>query len=421
MNGVSAAVVAVTCFTAAAQAQLPSATAAALGMGDNYSAMARGFAAAAWNPANLGLARQPAFSFTLFGLRGASDLGPITLGDIAKYEGQPLPDDAKDEWMRRVEAGNGELGVIGAGVTYVGVSVGRFAFQLSSSANGDIRLAPDAVELALYGNAGRTGTAGDFALTDSRLTTALTSTAALAYAHPFDFPSGRLSVGITGKYIVGHAFAHGEDRGSAVAGDPMEFDLRFPIVVSDTGRSSADRGRGVGIDVGAAWQSGPMTWTAAVQNVVNTFRWDADAFYYYPIQAFFDSDTSYTSSSAKPIAEAPDDVRAWAADQRFRPSLSVGAAFRPTSRLVVAADVRHRVGKGIATGARTHAGVGAELRVLRHVPLRAGFSLYDEGFALSAGTGLELGPVSLTVSVQDRHTQESRAPGFAAGVSWGAP
>ena len=70
-------------------------------------------------------------------------------------------------------------------------------------------------------------------------------------------------------------------------------------------------------------------------------------------------------------------------------------------------------------GARTHAGVGAELRVLPFIPLRAGFSLYDEGFALAAGTGIELGPVNLTISAQDRHSRHGRAPGFAAGVSMG--
>lgn len=130
-------------------AQLPSASPAALAMGDNYTAMARGFAAVSWNPANLGLDGNPTFSLTIFGIRAASDLGPITLGDISKYGGQTLPEDAKAGWMERVEAGRGELGDLGAGITYFGLSAGRFAVQLSSSATGTINLAPGAVELAL--------------------------------------------------------------------------------------------------------------------------------------------------------------------------------------------------------------------------------------------------------------------------------
>lgn len=407
-------------LSAPLSAQLSSASPAALAMGDNYTALARGFAAVSWNPANLGLHSNPTFSLTILGVRAASDLGPVTLGDIAQYDGETLPDDAKARWMKRVEDGRGELGDLGAGITYFGLSAGRFAVLLSSTASGSVNLAPGAVELALYGNAGRTGTASDFALTDSRLATAATSTAAVAFAHPVDFAAGRLALGITARYVIGHAFLHGEDRGSSLGSDPVAFDLRFPIVVSDTGAAgTANRGHGVGLDLGASWQSGPMTWSVAAQNVFNTFRWDADRFFYYPIQAFFNADTSYTVSAARPIAEAPDDVRAWVSDQRIRPTIAIGASFRPTTRLTVAADLRRQLATNFTVGARTHAGVGAELRVLPFIPLRAGFSLYDEGFALAAGTGIELGPVNLTISGQDRHSRHGRAPGFAAGVSVG--
>lgn len=162
-----------------------------------------------------------------------------------------------------------------------------------------------------------------------------------------------------------------------------------------------------------------MTWSVAAQNVVNTFRWDTKRFFYYPIQAFFNADTSYTVSTARPIAEAPDDVRAWVEDQRIRPSLAIGAAFRATGRLTVAADVRRQPTSDFTAGGRLHAGVGAELRILPFVPLCGGFSLYDQGYALAAGAGIELGPVNVTIGAQDRHSRQGRAPGFAAGLSMG--
>src|SRR6476619_7212278 len=143
---------------ATAGAQLPSASPASLGMGDSYTALARGFGAVAWNPANLGLPGNPRFSLALLGLRGSSDLGPISTSDVARYQGVALPDDVRDAWMRRIEDQGGEQGQLGGGVTYVGASLGRFAFQLSSAVTCDANLAPDAMELILYGNAGRTGT-----------------------------------------------------------------------------------------------------------------------------------------------------------------------------------------------------------------------------------------------------------------------
>ena len=80
-----------------AAAQLPSASAASLGMGDNYTALARGFAAVSWNPANLGLANNPDFSLTFLGARGTGDLGPVSMKDVSAYGGQILPDAVRDE------------------------------------------------------------------------------------------------------------------------------------------------------------------------------------------------------------------------------------------------------------------------------------------------------------------------------------
>ncbi len=419
----SAAFVASLVAATAAGAQLPSASPAALGMGDNYTAVARGFGAVAWNPANLGLTGNPRFSLAVLGLRGASDLGPVTSADVARYQGVVLPDNVRDAYMRRIEADGGEQGQLGAGITYLGMSVGRFALQFSSAVSGDANLAPDAMELILYGNAGRTGTPREMRLAGSRLTGAMTTTAAIAWARPIDLVLGRLSVGATAKYILGNALVHGEDGGSFLAANASSVSIRFPLIVSDTGSASstANHGRGIGLDVGAAWQSGPLTAGLSLQNIVNTFRWDANTFFYKPINVYNAADTSYSQSSTTlPLDSAPASVRNWLASQRFKPALAAGVAYQATPRLLVTADVRHELGDGMRIGERTHAGLGAELRVIPFVPLRVGASTASGGYALAAGTGFELGPVNLTVSAEDRHTRQHRAPAVALGVTFGA-
>lgn len=406
----------------AAGAQLPSASPAALGMADNYTAMARGFGAVAWNPANLGLPHNPRVSLTLLGVRGAGDLGPITTSDVAQYQGIRLPDAVRDTWMQRVDASGGENGQMGGGVTYFGMSVGHLAVQLSSAATMDANLPPGAMELALYGNAGRTGSATDIRLDGAHLTGALTTTAAIAWAHPIDLGLARLSFGATAKYIMGNALVHGEDRGSLLSTSSSRIDLRFPVILSDTGNSSrvGNHGKGFGLDVGGAWDSGPLTASLAIQNIVNSFRWDASSFFYKPIQAYYGADTSYSSGkTALPLDSAPADVRDWLNAQRFKPILSAGVAFRATHRLTLAADVRREMGEGLRVGDRTHAGVGAEFRLLPFVPLRAGLGVHAEGISLAAGTGLELGKVNLTVSAEDRRTASGHAPGAAVGLSFG--
>ncbi len=64
----AAAVVALAARPAAAQ--LPSASASALGVGDNYTALARGYNAVAWNPAGLAMPGSPGFSLAIMPLLG---------------------------------------------------------------------------------------------------------------------------------------------------------------------------------------------------------------------------------------------------------------------------------------------------------------------------------------------------------------
>ena len=420
----AAATVALSVLAAAtAGAQLPSASPAALGMGDNYTAVARGYGAVAWNPANLGLSGNPRFSLALLGMRGSSDLGPVTGSDVARYQGLQLPNDVRDAWMQRIEDEGGEQGQIGAGITYVALSRGRFAVQVASAISGDANLAPDAMELLLYGNAGRTGTPRTTRLDGARITGAMTTTGAIAWAHPLDLGIGRLSIGATAKYIVGNALVHGEDGGSYLAANASSVNIRFPIILSDTGAGSpnGNHGRGMGLDLGGAWQSGPLTAGLSLQNIVNTFRWDASSFFYKPINIYNGADTSYSASSvALPLDSAPSGIRDWLARQRYMPALAAGIAWQATPLILLTGDVRHELGDGMRIAERTHTGIGAELRMIPFVPLRFGASTLLGGYALAAGTGIEIGPVNLTLSGQDRHTRLGRAPAIAIGLSFGA-
>jgi hypothetical protein len=417
---VAVAILAGTAGTAGAQ--LPSASPAALGMGDNYTAVARGFGAVAWNPANLALPGNPRFSLAILGLRGSSDLGPISTSDVARYQGVALPDDVREAWMQRIETQGGEQGQLGGGVTYLGLSVGHFAFQLSSAVSGDANLAPDAMELLLYGNAGRTGSPRDMNLAGAHMTGALTTTGAFSYGRSVELPFGRLALGATAKYIVGNALVHGEDAGSFLSANASQISVDFPLIVSDTGggNTSANHGHGIGLDLGAAWQSGPLTAGLALQNIVNTFRWDASSMYYKPMSAYYGADTSYSQSSgAMPIDSAPAAMRDWFDAQRIKPTLAAGAAYQLTRALVVTADVRHQLGDGLHVAEQTHAGVGAELRAIPFIPLRVGVAKMSGGWALAGGTGVEIGPVNLTISGQDRHTTQGRTPAVALGVTFG--
>src|SRR6266513_2548018 len=263
------AVIAITILAPNASAQLVSASAASLALGDNYTALARGFNAVNWNPAGLGMPDNPFMSFGFAG-RGAAGPDPISLSDLSKYSGVTVPNAVLASWLSRVQAQGGQK-VDAEGAGSFALSIGSFAFQLSTNAYERGKLSPDAVEVLLYGNATQSGTPRTMSLKGSRTEAAVTTTAAASFGQGIDLGVGPLTqhfaIGATVKYIVGNALLLGEDAGSQLDANPLALDVQFPIIQSDTSLSGMpQRGHGFGIDVGAAWQSGPFAIGASIQN-----------------------------------------------------------------------------------------------------------------------------------------------------------
>lgn len=414
----------------AAAAQLPSASAASLALGDNYTALARGYNAVSWNPAGLGMPDNPLFSFAFAG-RGAGGTDPISLGDFKQYGGTTVPTSVLATWLARVQAQGGQS-FDADGAASLAMSIGNLGFQLSTDAYERGKLNPDAVEVLLYGNAGLTGAPRDMNFKGSRTEAAVATTAALSFGHGVDFGIGPITqhfaIGATVKYIVGNALVLGEDAGSVLQANPLTVDMRFPIIQSDT---SFDRvpqhGHGIGVDVGAAWQSGPLAAGVTIQNFVNTFRWDLSQMYFRPGGAVFGgSATRSTSFDPVSMSALPDSLKAQAAAlgadveaMRFTPSMNVGVSMKVLPFLTATGDLRQQLGDGMDLGDRTHVGAGAELRIVPFLPVRAGVAGITGGYVVSAGAGLELFFFHLNAGVAERKTQYGSFPAGALTISLG--
>ena len=413
-------------YTPPSAAQLPSASAPALGLADNFAALARGFNAVAWNPAMLAMPDNPRFSIGLLPLRGAAGIGPITMSDIAGYESRFLDDAVKQQWLDRIIAEGGQHGSASGDVTYLGMSVGRLGFQLSTMTHVNANLSPDAAELVLFGNAER-ASGEEFELGNSSVNGMVTSTAAVSFAQalPIRFlvpvVEQHLSVGVTVKYTVGNALVLGRNLGSTVSGTTGDIDVAFPVIQSDSVASSnaIDRGRGMGIDVGAAWRGGPVSISASVRNLYNSFAWDTTSFVYRPGTVQFDGTSGDAQFEMEAYGNAPQELKAAVRSFTYARQLVIGAAWRANDRFLLSADVRQHMGTGTEIGPRSHVGLATEIRPFSFLPLRAGYAQITGGYQLGAGAGLELGPMSLSASVGRRRSGFGSDDMAAIGLTFG--
>jgi len=386
---------------APASGQIPNANAAALGMGGNHAAVARGYAAVAWNPAMLGLPGGPGSSFALLPFTVGGGLRTVRLGSLADFAGDSVPRAQRERWLTDIERQGGERGDAGGDVTFLVASTGPFAFQLSTVAYGTADLSPGAAELVLFGNAGRTGDACACLLEGSTLDGHAVSTGAVSYGFPIQWEQGSsAALGVTLKYSVGHGMVHGADLGSALTPD-ARVDVRFPTITTDTA-SFRNSGSGWGLDLGFAVIERGVTYSVAMQNVVNGFRWDTERLRYRPGTAVFDRDAQRADFDQEPFENAPLELRERVEELRFNRVLSFGMARSAGSALTLSADYRRRLGEGgIDSGPARHIGGGAEFR-LPFVALQAGGALLSEGYQLGGGAGLSLGPMKVGAALLHR-------------------
>lgn len=384
-----------------AGAQLANASAATLGVGGNATATARGFEAVSVNPAGLAMPGS-GFSLAVLPVQLRSGIDPITLGDLAEVEGTVVPAGTKERWLAGVAEKGGQSGNVGVELSQMALTLGNWGFQLSTLASGRMQLAPDAVELMLYGNAGRTGSPGDFSLGGSTLEGFAVSTAGVSYAVPLVSSAGEMAAGATLKYSVGHAVGLARDRGSAVGSDPLQVGVEFPALHTDPDASSFDNGSGVGLDLGFQVERDRLSLGAAVHNVFHTFGWDAESLLYVPGSALLEQGNNRTDVEERPGAEAPAALRSALEEMTFGPTLAVGAGYDVRRELTLVADARKRFGDGLDVGPELHLGAGVEYRPHPVIQLRGGGAAITDGVQYGGGATLVMGPLHLSAAVASR-------------------
>lgn len=414
---------------ATAAAQLPASSAAAIGLGQTYTAAARGYEAIQWNPALLGMPDRPGFSLGLLQSSLEARNNSFSFGDLRKYRNDTLTTADKDTILMKIRKGTTDRALafnLGAGVTGFGLSVGNFGLSFSGAGSADLGVSADAVELALFGNAaypnkvytgqgtGASGWGG--------------ATLAIAYGRQLNVvPVGTLAVGATFKYTYGIAIGLARDMGTSLQSSPsFNATLAGQALGTDVTKSTHN-GTGVGLDVGGVYQlASGLRFGLSIENLISKMSWKDDNLLYYRYAYQITQNGSQfsdmTIAKDSGVAYNPNDPNQLAlhdslfAHANFPMRVHGGVRFDPGPvTLMGDAMVQLRSGLGSTTTKRVSA--GAELTAIPVIRLRAGLATdFNGGITLAGGVGLKAGPVRLDASVANTTGGDRQGAIVAVGL-----
>jgi len=433
MPRVALAAVCLTLGASRIQAQLPNASTAAFALGGNFTAMARGYEAVAWNPANLAMPGRPIMSLGLGIAGGVGGLSPIDFTTLHNFSGRVVDSATRVSWVDRARLAGGQRGSIDAAFTPIALSVGPIGLQVGSSVYTNLNLSPDAWEAVLFGNAGRTnGQPRTLDFTGTSLRAAAFTTGGMSLAFEVPTLTGGIirnehaAIGVTAKYVVGHGLVLAEDNGSSLGASDLQ--MRFPVITVNTENTLVGSlpapnydgvaGTGIGADVSFAWSGGPLKIGVLAENVINGFKWDTTKLAFMPGTGAFNADSSSVDFDQRSYSAAPQALRDIVAAQAYKPAISIGAAFNLTKSLTLTGDMKTSTGgpEAIIIGPKSRFGVGAEWRLLPFLPLRAGVASVTDGWQAGAGVGLRLLGYELGVATSLRQIGDAKQTGLMVGV-----
>ncbi len=354
------------------------ASARSLGMGQVYTAVARGIEAPLWNPANLGLKDKPSFSFSLIGVGLQIGNSSFTKKQYDAYVGQYLSATDIQNILSTVPASGLRLD-LDSDVQAVGFAVGSFAVTTSATAASNLHISKDYLRLFLegvkwnesYDIGGNAGEAYGY--------TSITTS--------FAFPIGGLYFGANLNYLIGLGYSNVvESEGTFYNGFESRGDGRVIV-------RYAQGGSGFSSDLGFAGVRGKWTIGISLKNAFSNLKWDKET---EQFEAYFYTDgvinvENSVDRDADSVLVHGDQTVAIDPFSTSLPSeLQVGFA-RQGNNFLVAFDYRQGFTDRPGVSTKPYFGFGTEWKGIGFFPLRFGFGLGGRnGILVSTGFSLKL-------------------------------
>jgi len=388
------------------------ANARSLGMGQMYTAVARGLAAPLWNPANLALNDRPPFALGLVGAGLNVRNNSFSKKHYDAYVGQYLSSTDIQTILATVPDDGLNLDVI-SDAQAVGFAVGYFALTVSAKVASNLEISKDYLRLFLEGiRWNESYDIGDNAGEAFGYTSVTTSVAFPIGKFLFD----KLYFGANFNYLIGLGYSNVvESSGEFYNGFESQGEGNVKV-------RYAQGGSGFSGDIGFAAKQEKWTFGFSLRNVFSNINWDKDT---EQFEAYFYTDgaVNVENSSDKDSVIIHDD-RTVAIDP-FSTTLPSEIQFgiaRQGSSFLIAFDYHQGFSERPGVTSKPYFGFGTEWSGIGFFPLRFGLGFGGRnGVSTSTGFGLKLGFIHIDAGVSmggGLVPSKAKAIGFALSTAF---
>lgn len=357
-----------------------------------------------------GLSAAAGWQVVLSPLRIGLGLAPISGADLARAGDGVVSRSTREAWLRRL-AGRPQRGSADLALGPIAIRRGPLALDVATTLTGRARLPADAVELILFGNAGRTGEPRDFRLDGSRLDGTAFTAVGLAWGIP---ATDQLSLGARIHANIGHGVLLTRDAGSVLDGEDATAALRLPTISS----VGAVPGFGMGLDVGVTWTHDESRTGVAVHNAVSSFGWrDADL-RYREAETLIEGEGVSSDFEARPLSDAPPTLRALLRRRRPARRIEVEHVRTLGDRVHLRLMIRERLEAGIAPGTPDARQLGLEWQAQPWLALATHSGSVEGDLRLGFGARMARGSWGVSGAWMLDRGDDRRGSTLAISMNW---
>jgi hypothetical protein len=369
-------------------------TARGMAMGGAYTALARGVHAADWNPANLGMPDNPAFSISIIGVGVQVSNNSFTKSMYDKYSQKEYWDSSDKADILSSIPDNGLRAGLRGTFRFLSFSAGKFALTLGAEAGGFANIEKSIFDILLYGNEiGRTYHFDHFGAGSEAV-----GQLGLSYGDQIHVDFARtFTIGGTLNILYGIQYAGLEKANVRLVSEEFHFDM-----AGDFEGKTALGETGWSLTLGSTAQiDNQWTLSLCLKNIIGKMSWTKDV--KQEIGQFGGNKLSFSSlDDDEAFQDTSWTIEGNSFSSRPPVQLNIGSLYREGD-ILLAADYVQGFQKTAWTTTTPQISIGTEWQHISWLPLRMGVLIGGRfGLGSSAGFGLRAGSFAWDVAIMNR-------------------